>query len=126
MRLFAEGVEETEGPPALFPISQAALFPFGKEMHSLLRFHDLLSFQIVDVYDVKHTATVGATVRHLMKEQDIPDLVIKNIETIKWDNFDTLILGAPGYLVPIDSTGGFSRPSDQGGAISWKTSGGLR
>lgn len=80
-------------PPALFPISRAALFPFGKEMHSLLRFHDLLSFQIVDVYDVKHTATVGATVRHLMKEQDIPDLVIKNIETIKWDNFDTLILG---------------------------------
>ena len=82
----------------LFPITNAALFPFCKEMHSLLRFHDLLTFRIADVYDIKYSAVVGADVRLLMKDESAPALVVKNIEHIEWDAFDTLIIGHMGEL----------------------------
>ena len=88
-------------PPPLFSISRAALFPFGKEMHSLLRFHDMLSFRIAKIYDVKYTATIGASVRHLMKDTRIPDIIIENIERVDWEDFDTIILGHMGQLAQL-------------------------
>ena len=37
-----------------FPLKgRLAIFPFNKEMHSLLRFKQLLNFDIVNVYDIK-------------------------------------------------------------------------
>lgn len=82
-----------KGPEQLFPITTAALFPFCKEMHSLLRFYDMLNFRISDIYDVKYAAKVGASTRFLMKDNDVPDFIIKNVDKIEWDNFDTLIIG---------------------------------
>lgn len=74
-------------------IRQAVIFPFNKEMHSLIRYSGLLPFDIVDVYDIKYSATIGATTSHLMKDNAVKKLTIKNINDIDWTSFDTLILG---------------------------------
>lgn len=76
----------------LFNIKKAVLFPFNKEMHSLIRYTHLLHFKIIDVYDSKYTARVGVSTRHLLNG-DVQDYHIKNITDIEWDSFDTLILG---------------------------------
>lgn len=76
----------------LFQIERAVLFPFNKEMHSLIRFHNLLSFDISGVYDIRESSHVGSTTNHIMKD-DVSSFVIQNIENIDWFSFDTIILG---------------------------------
>lgn len=77
----------------VFDINKAVLFPFNKEMHSLIRYINNLSFEIVDVYDTKYSSRIGATTTHLLKDDKVKNLIIKNIENIEWNSFDTLILG---------------------------------
>lgn len=77
----------------LFKIGKAAIFPFNKEMHSLVRYSDMLPFQIVDVYDTKYSAMVGASTSHLLKDTSVGEYIIKNVACMDWDAFDTLILG---------------------------------
>ncbi len=77
---------------SLFNITKAVLFPFNKEMHSLIRFKDLLSFDIVDVYDSKYSFNVGSNTAHIMKS-NVESYKIKSINSIDWNTFDTIILG---------------------------------
>ena len=76
-----------------FEIKNAVIFPFNKEMHSLIRYQNLLAFDIVDVFDSKYSANIGATTDHLLKCKNEKDFLIKDIKSICWDNFDTIILG---------------------------------
>lgn len=76
-----------------FDIQNAAIFPFSKEMHSLLRYEHLLDFEIVDIYDTKYSAKVGSTSTHLMNDDRINSYTIKNINEINYDSFDTFIMG---------------------------------
>ena len=76
-----------------FNIQNAVIFPFSKEMHSLLRYEHLLDFKIVDIYDTKYSAKVGSTSTHLMNDDRINSYTIKNINKINYDNFDTFIMG---------------------------------
>jgi uncharacterized NAD-dependent epimerase/dehydratase family protein len=85
-------------------IKKAALFPFFKEMHSIIRFSDLLDFEVVDVYDSKYSANVGSTTDHIMKDS-VPGFIIKNIDQINWDAFDTLILGHLNELTDLINKG---------------------
>lgn len=80
-----------------FTIKKAVLFPFNKEMHSLIRFSSTLDFEIVAIYDSKYSANVGATTSHIMKD-DVISFTIQNIADIQWDMFDTLILGHLGEI----------------------------
>ena len=75
-----------------FSIKKAVLFPFNKEMHSLIRYSSDLTFQIVGVYDSKYSATIGSTTSHIMKS-DVKSMPIRNVAMLQWDEFDTLILG---------------------------------
>jgi uncharacterized NAD-dependent epimerase/dehydratase family protein len=84
------GVTEKASPKPV--IKKAALFPFFKEMHSLIRFTDMLDFEITGVYDSKYSALVGSTTDHIMKDT-VASHTIQNIDQIQWDTFDTLILG---------------------------------
>lgn len=79
--------------PHLFKINKAALFPFNKEMHSLIRYFDILDFEIVDVYDSKYSMRVGTNTQKIMDDINVLNKIIKNIDKIDWDSFDTLILG---------------------------------
>lgn len=76
----------------MIEIKRAALFPFNKEMHSLIRFSDSLDFDIAAVYDTKYSARIGANTKVLIHD-DVKQLTIKNINNIEWEEFDTLILG---------------------------------
>lgn len=66
-------------------IKNAALFPFNKEMHSLVRYFDDLTFNIVEVYDSKYSGTVGASIRQLLKDNTVLDRKIKSIDKIEWE-----------------------------------------
>lgn len=76
-----------------FKIQKAAIFPFNKEMHSIVRFSHMLEFEIESIYDVKYSGKVHASTRKLLNDDSIQDIVIKDIKKIQWDQIDTLIIG---------------------------------
>lgn len=87
---------KTSAIPIKNPVSnykRAVAFPFNKEIHSLVRFSDLLSFELVDIYDTKYSALVSASTDWLLNEKCPQNYTIKNIKDINWDTFDTFILG---------------------------------
>lgn len=90
---YCSEIMPSEGNNVSYSIKRAAVYPFNKEMHSLIRFSDLLSFDIVDVYDSKYSATVGISTNRLMKAKNPIDYIVKNISEIDWESFDTLIIG---------------------------------
>ena len=77
----------------LFTIQRAALFPFNKEMHSLVRYTDLLNFTITDIYASKYSMMVGSSTTKIMNDPNVLNHCIKNVDQIDWSQFDTLILG---------------------------------
>ena len=82
-----------------FVIKRAILFPFNKEIRSMVRFSDDLPFEIVDVYDVKHSLNIGYTTNEILQENTVPEFKIKNINDIAWNSFDTLIIGCVKELL---------------------------
>lgn len=82
----------------LFSINKTAIFPFNKEMHSIVRYSNLCDFQITAVYDVKYSGIIGMTTAQLLKDDGVLNLPIQNIDHIQWEHFDMLILGHLGEL----------------------------
>lgn len=76
-----------------FKINNAVLFPFNKEMHSVVRYAHLLPFNIKGIYDTKYSLNIGIKTTQIIKDTQIPELQVQKIEDINWDKFDTLILG---------------------------------
>ncbi len=72
---------------------KAVAFPFNKEMHSIVRFCNQLCFELVDIYDHKYSARIGAFTNDLLKFLCPQNYCIRNIENIDWNSFDTFILG---------------------------------
>lgn len=68
-----------------FKIERAILFPYNKEMHSLVNNMDMLGFKINEVYDEPKLGNVGRVVQGIR---------IKNWKDIDWEGaFDTVIIG---------------------------------
>lgn len=68
-----------------FKIKQAILFPYNKEMHSLINNMDMLSFQIGEIFDEPKLGNVGRVVQGIK---------IKSWKDINWEGtFDTVIIG---------------------------------
>ncbi|MBS5571622.1 MAG: DUF1611 domain-containing protein [Clostridiales bacterium] len=80
-----------QGPVANY--NKIVAFPFSKEIHSLIRFQEKLCFELVDIYDTKYSARIGASTNRLLKESGIKNHFIKSINEIDWDSFDTMVLG---------------------------------
>lgn len=79
-------------------IKKAVVFPFNKEIHCIAAFEDMLSFEIVGYYDVKHKFLIGSKVNDILKYTD-NQKVIQNIDKMDWnDDFDTIICGHVGEL----------------------------
>ena len=79
-----------------FDIKRAAIFPFNKEMHSLVRFSDKLIFEISDIYDLRQSGRVGANIKNLVDDSELDsakNFIIKDIQKIDYSSIDTIILG---------------------------------
>lgn len=70
-------------------IRNCVLYPFNKEMHSLINFDKMLNFEIVDIYDESISGNVGKKV----KGSSGKEYVIRNISSVNFENVDTFILG---------------------------------
>lgn len=75
---------------SVFQMKKVALFPFNKEMTSLITFRKYLSFSIEGIYDTKYSGHVGLKVSGLY---DNDQYTITNIEKCDWNNIDTLVIG---------------------------------
>lgn len=73
--------------------NKVALFPFNKEMHSLVRFSDMLPFTITGIYDIKYSSNIGVDAERILNLCSSSKTVVKNVNLIDWDEFDTLIIG---------------------------------
>ncbi len=96
---FNRNVVKEHGLP--YQIKKAAIFPFSKETHSLIRFEPYLDFEIVDVYDTKYSTLVGASTNHLLNISNFNNHTIKNIDDMDWESFDTIIVGHLDYVADI-------------------------
>jgi len=82
-----------------FQITNAVCFPFNKEIHAIARFENLLICNIVDYFDLRISGNVGKPIRQLLNVKS--NKIVKDINEIDWDSFDTLILGCISELKSI-------------------------
>lgn len=76
-----------------FSIKKAVAFPCNKEIHSIIRFSDELDFKLVDVYDIRQSMNIGRSTSDIISGDSVHNYIVKDIDHISWETFDTLILG---------------------------------
>lgn len=84
-----------------FKINRAAIFPFNKEMHQIVRFSNTLSFELSKIYDIRYSGRVGTHTNQIIvpSQMDLGiDYVIMDVNDINFSEFDTLILGHLGEI----------------------------
>jgi len=81
-------------------IKKAALYPYNKEMHSLVRYRDLLGFQLAGVGDPAGKGMVGKDAGEVIDEETVHLRIRPNIRQII-KGADTLILGYVDQLARI-------------------------
>lgn len=82
-------------PQHFIPVKKAVIFPFNKEVHSLVRYNKSLSFEI-SLYDRKEKGLIGSST-----SSKIPgtNYIIEDINKLDWQSdFDTVILSHCGEL----------------------------
>jgi uncharacterized NAD-dependent epimerase/dehydratase family protein len=79
-----------------FKINKAAVFPYNKEIHSLINYPELLDFKITDFYDIKYLGKINKKVISIDGKKEYR---LKSITEIDYESIDTLILG---HLTEID------------------------
>jgi uncharacterized NAD-dependent epimerase/dehydratase family protein len=79
---------------------KAVLFPFNKEMHSLIRFQSMLPFEIAGMYDVRYLRQVGKYPEDIIGiERFKKSMPIVSYEHIDWEaSFDTFVMGHTSVL----------------------------
>lgn len=90
-----DAVRPAVAPASILPtIKKAIVFPYSKEMHSVVRFDSLLSFSIAGVYDSPLSGNVG---RKVLSDDGEREYTIRSWKEIPWESdFDTVILGHLG------------------------------
>ena len=73
-----------------FRIQNAVLFPYNKEMHSLVNYADHLPFHIKMICDSKYTGRINKRIQSLNGKNTYS---VNSIDQVCWDEVDTLILG---------------------------------
>lgn len=95
----SKAIQQIKYPSPQLPIcdidiKNAVVFPFGKEIHSLVRFAPYLNFQLKAVYDIKYLGNVSRKVSEIIQKDLVMDYTIYNAEKLLYNqDFDTLILG---------------------------------
>lgn len=93
LRRYASKIVSSTKPRSLnvgFKINKAIVFPYNKEIHSVVRFDDVIPFVLKGVYDVRESGNIGKKVI----SESSTEYVIQNVFKINWnDDFDTIIVG---------------------------------
>lgn len=71
-------------------IKNASIFPYSKETSALIRYSNLLHFNIVGIYTSKYMGNIGRIVNNVSNTKSY---IIQNISDINFQNIDTMILG---------------------------------
>lgn len=87
------GTAEVMSKATLPKEGRIALFPFNKEMHSLIRFSDKIKYKITKVYDLKYFGNVSSTTDIVIRDDNITKFKIENIDDIDYDSFDCFVFG---------------------------------
>ncbi len=87
-------------PPKDF-LKRAVIFPINKETHGLLEYRDMLSFEIVGIYDTKYTRNNTRKFLDRINDIEISPQFIHEIHAD--DSFDTFILGHVKELEKLES-----------------------
>lgn len=75
-------------------IKKAILFPYSKEICSLVRYHDMLNFEIAGVYDLPIFGRVGKSISSITDINEMDGLHISDYSKIDWSSdFDTIVVG---------------------------------
>ena len=77
------------GCSEVFSIERAAVFPYNKEVHSLLNYSELLSMRLTNIFDARFSGNVGLKVRSI---DNRTEYTIKNIDTIDYSDIDCMII----------------------------------
>ena len=87
-----EPVKSYTGYTVNVPFQRAVTFPLNKEMHSVIRFSDMLQFQLAGILDVRQLGRVGQYVSKVIGP--VPrDMLIFDVDRMQWDTFDGVVLG---------------------------------
>lgn len=73
----------------MFDMRSVAIFPFNKETKSLIKYSNMLSFEIKAIYDSKYSGNLGLS----MINTNNTEYVIQNIDKCNWTEIDTFIIG---------------------------------
>ncbi|MBR2505925.1 MAG: DUF1611 domain-containing protein [Bacilli bacterium] len=74
----------------MFSIAKAVVFPHSKETDCLINNLDKHSFDIVGIYDLKHSGKIGRNISRI-KEKTI---IVNDFNSLNWnEEFDTIIVG---------------------------------
>ena len=70
----------------------AIAFPFNKEIHSLVRYSDMMVIKLLGIYNLKYMGNIGKRTSDFINSK--ASFEIKNIDDLNWDDaFDLFILG---------------------------------
>lgn len=69
---------------------KVSVFPLNKEVYSLINYSEMLTVDLVDVYDVKYSSNLG---RNISSIEGNVSYEVKNIDKCEYGSFDTLIIG---------------------------------
>jgi len=87
-----------------YSIRNAALFPFNKEMHALIRYSDLMNFNLVECYDIRYSVNMGKTVNKIIGINSEKDYKVEDIEKLDFGQIDVLIIGHLDRVIKILGT----------------------
>ena len=79
-------------------MKKAVVFPFNKEIHSIVANTDLCSFDILGIFDTKYLGNVNKKISEVLPYCS-NDNIIQNIEKLDWSlPFDTFATFAKVWL----------------------------
>lgn len=98
---FTNKVQTYKTNPCL-NFKKTALIMFNKEMHALVRYSDILPFDIVGVYDTKYSGLLGSSTNDILEIKNKTTYIINDISDINYSSIDSIVIGHVEELTKID------------------------
>lgn len=92
--IYTVNYQKKESKEGYFKLKNAIIFPFNKEVHSIIKYSEMLDFNICALYDTRYSYNINKNVKELIHDYKNEDLYIEDYRKIEWNgDFDTIICG---------------------------------